>query len=104
MLEGVLGIIPVEMKPMSIITLLILFGMMIILRDIYRRHNELRAEYEKKRDAIDKEIKATMGTTMNAISNMKVDVAELKEGIKNITTSLVDLKQDIRDIRKIRKR
>jgi len=111
MIEGLIHIIPVEFRPMSVMTLILLIvitymltqGHKVItneLKKVIREHDILREDFEKAKTKIDKKILGLMQETNKAINSLTVDMAEIKESNKNISTTISEVKTDIRDLRK----
>lgn len=122
MIEAVWGIIPVELKTMSVPSAIIFVFILWWLRsnalktkevednldctekrlqkDLAVAKDALKKELNAARKQLDEKIEKTVDNTMSVMESLKVDNAEIKESIKGILTYLTDMKQDIRDLRK----
>lgn len=103
MIDSLFSVIPVEMRPMSIISLLFFVMLlyiikldMIRLRCVEKELEETKEELDKAKDHLNDQIK-------NIVLSLKVDVTELKGDIKSMSSCLTNMKTDIRDLR-IRKK
>ena len=117
----ILSIIPVDFKPMSIITLIILtliFYIILLkinnlkekgklkLNEFNEKHETLRKDYEKARDIIHEKIENSFKTVFEEIRSMNSNLSKLSERTaeqgannSNIAKNIDNIQKDFRDFK-----
>ena len=103
MFESIITIVPVELRPMSVISLILIIILasiikmnMATVKTLREELNETKQELDKAKDHLNDQIK-------DIVLSLKVDVTELKGSLRNVSSCLSNMKTDIRDLRNKKK-
>lgn len=111
MIEGLFSIVPIELKPMSIISLILIMVLAGVIRinmttvKTLKEENEssiklLKKELEETKKDLDKAKDHLNDQIKDLVLDLKVDVAGLKGLVNSVSSSISNIKTDIRDLRK----
>ncbi len=99
MFEVIVSLIPVEMRPMSIISLMFFIMLLYIIRLNMKSIKLLEEDLEKTKCALDKAKDHLNDQIKDIVLDLKVDVTDLKASLRSMSSCLTNMKVDIRDLR-----
>lgn len=99
MIEGLFSVVPVEMKPMSIISLILIMVLAGVIRANMSSTKALKEELKETKKELDCAKDHLNDQIKELVLSLKVDVTEVKGSIKSVSSCLSNMKTDIRELR-----